>query len=188
MPKVAYVPEWKKFEKGIRSDNAQEARKSTDAFLETRTKEMATSKKARDYELSRREANAKDKPAFVKERIAKERAEDPMLKFNKEVKQAGVHENELAPAPGYLVVEIEATEQKTETGIYLPDNTDLTMINTGTLRAVGQGIRLDNGNEVSFPIPVGTKVLFKKGAGIEMKIKGKLCRFMMFLDILAFFY
>lgn len=185
MPKVAYTPEWKKYEKDLTSDDPNKARQAADAFAETREHEMATSKKARDWETSRKESILKEKPRYVKQRLAKE--QEPLQKMAKDLKTAGVFNSGLVPSPGFVVIRLEQRESQTESGIILADNVDIAHINTGEVVGVGEGQRLDNGNFVKAPVKVGDKVLFKKGAGLEITLKDEKCRFMMYSDVLGIF-
>lgn len=180
MTNAKYHPEWKKFEKDIYSENPQKAREAAEAFDETRAHELKNSQKARDWEKSRREAVAKNKPHYVKERLNKEQQE--LLKPFMSLKQAGKFDTGLVPMPGYIIVILDE-QQKTESGIYLAD--EAVIQNTARVLAVGNGVLLDSGKYVELPVSPGEVVMFKRGAGLEMEIKDRKCRFMMFSDILA---
>lgn len=185
MPNTKYTPEWKKYEKDLHSDDPQKAREATEAFAETREHELKHSKKARDWEKTRKESILKEKPKFVKERLQKE--QEPLQKLAKDLKDGGNHQMDLKPTPGYIVIRIEQRETETESGIILADNVDISQINTGEVVSTSEGRQYDNGEYVESPVQEGDKVLFKKGAGIEIKIKDQNCRFMMFSDVLGIF-
>lgn len=82
-----------------------------------------------------------------------------------------------------LVKRLEA-EEKTAGGIVLPD-TAKEKPKQGTVQAVGEGRRLDNGSRAPFQVKVGDKVLFTSYAGTEVKVDGEELLLMNEEDILA---
>lgn len=63
-------------------------------------------------------------------------------------------------------------DEKTESGIYLPD-TAKERPQKGEVIEVGPGKLLENGQRVQPTVKKGDKVLFGKYAGTELKIKGE---------------
>jgi len=82
-----------------------------------------------------------------------------------------------------LVKRLEA-EEKTAGGIVLPD-TAKEKPKQGTVLAIGEGKRLDNGSLAAFQVKVGDKVLFTSYAGNEVNVDGQDYLLMSEEDILA---
>jgi chaperonin GroES len=82
-----------------------------------------------------------------------------------------------------LVKRLEA-ETKTKSGIVLPD-TAKEKPKRGTILAVGEGKRLDNGERSTFTVKKGDQVIFTSYAGTEIKIDGEELMIMSEDDILA---
>ena len=89
----------------------------------------------------------------------------------------------LTPMPGYVLVEPEAKQTQTAGGIYLPDNAS-DKPQGGTVIAVGSATYKD-GREVSSPVKVGDKVVYKKWGGNDVKMGTVEYQFLQFEDILA---
>ncbi len=75
----------------------------------------------------------------------------------------------LRPLGDRVVVEPVEREEKTKSGIVLPD-TAKEKPQEGIVRSVGSGRLLDNGTKVPMELKVGDKVLYAKYAGNEFKI------------------
>lgn len=90
----------------------------------------------------------------------------------------------LKPAPGYLVIEPMEAEEKTASGIYLPDSAS-EKPQQGKVLAVGEDEITDSGVKRKSPAKVGDIVIYKKWGGNEVKIKGVEYLFAKFDDILA---
>lgn len=69
-----------------------------------------------------------------------------------------------------LVKPIEA-ENKTESGLYLPDTAKERPVR-GKVISVGPGKRLDNGQRAAMSVKKGDTVVYGKYAGTEVEIKG----------------
>ncbi len=67
-----------------------------------------------------------------------------------------------------VIKRLEANE-KTEGGIYLPDNAK-EKPREGRVIALGQGRLTENGNRLSFQVKKNDKVLFSSYAGTEIKL------------------
>lgn len=175
-----FKPAWAEHEEGLRSKNLKEQDKAAEAFDITRQKEIASSAKAKKWEEDRKKQWAKDKPQFVKERLSAEI--DPIEQFKKEARKGGKFNNELQPMPGWYVIQCEEEQQETAGGIILPGSArDLS--NTGLIVAEG-GVQYDSA-EVHHPLLVSAKVLFKKGAGMDIELNWGKCRLMGYSDILG---
>ena len=90
----------------------------------------------------------------------------------------------LQPAAGYILLEPLEKEEKTATGIYLPDSAS-EKPQKGKVLAVGDDEITDSGAKRSSPAKVGNTVIYKKWGGNEVKIDGMEYLFAKFDDILA---
>ena len=75
----------------------------------------------------------------------------------------------LKPLGDRVVVKPVEKEEKTKSGIVLPD-TAKEKPQEGIVEAVGTGRILDNGTKVPMELKVGDKVLYAKYAGNEFKV------------------
>jgi len=78
----------------------------------------------------------------------------------------------IKPLGDRVVVKALAQEEKTKSGIVLPD-TAKEKPQTGEVIAVGPGKLLENGQRVPLEVKVGDKVIYSKYAGTEIKIDGQ---------------
>lgn len=90
----------------------------------------------------------------------------------------------IVPISDHLVVKIEETEEKTKSGIVLPD-TAKQKPQKGEVIAVGSGRVLENGKKVPLEVNVGDRVIFSKYAGTEVKLEGKKYLILSENDVLA---
>lgn len=90
----------------------------------------------------------------------------------------------LKPTAGYLIIEPLEAEEKTASGIYLPD-TASEKPQQGKVLAVGPDEITDSGIKRKSPAKVGDIVIYKKWGGNEVKISGVEYLFAKFDDILA---
>lgn len=88
------------------------------------------------------------------------------------------------PTAGYMLLEPEATETRTPSGIVLPDNVG-EKPQVGRVIAVGEAEVTDAGVKKTSPAQVNDFVVYKKWGGNEFKINGKEYLFVKFEDILA---
>ncbi|WP_418791672.1 co-chaperone GroES [Phosphitispora sp. TUW77] len=88
------------------------------------------------------------------------------------------------PLADRILVKPLAAEEKTASGIVLPD-TAKEKPQQGEVLAVGTGKLLENGQKVDLEVKVGDKVIYSKYAGNEIKIDGEECMIMSERDILA---
>jgi chaperonin GroES len=75
----------------------------------------------------------------------------------------------LKPLGDRVVIKPSDKEEKTKSGILLPD-TAKEKPQEGTVQAVGTGRILDSGTKVPMELKVGDKILYAKYAGNEFKI------------------
>ncbi len=76
----------------------------------------------------------------------------------------------LRPLGDRVVVKPVEREEKTKSGIVLPD-TAKEKPQEGMVEAVGTGRILDNGTKIPMELKVGDKVLYAKYAGNEFKVE-----------------
>ena len=89
----------------------------------------------------------------------------------------------LKPLSGYVLIEPAAKETRTASGIVLPESAD-EKPQEGKVLAVGESI-FDHGKEVTSPVKVGDKVVYKKWGGNEIKSEGKDMLLIKFEDLMA---
>ena len=90
----------------------------------------------------------------------------------------------LKPLGARVVVKALDREEKTNTGIYLPD-TAKEKPQEGKVIAVGPGDRDENGKRIPVELKEGDKVLFQKYAGTEFKLDGEELLILSEKDVLA---
>lgn len=90
----------------------------------------------------------------------------------------------LKPLGSRIVVEPIEQEEKTVTGIYLPDTAKEKPMK-GTIVAIGEGDRDETGKRIPMEVKVGDVVLFNKYSGTEVKIDDKKILVMKESDVLA---
>lgn len=90
----------------------------------------------------------------------------------------------LKPLGDRVVVKALEREEKTKSGIVLPD-TAKEKPQEGKVIAVGTGRVLDNGQRVPLEVKEGDKVIFSKYAGTEVKIDGEEYLILSERDVLA---
>jgi chaperonin GroES len=78
----------------------------------------------------------------------------------------------LKPLGDKVVVELVEAEEKTASGLYLPDSAKKKPTE-GKVIATGNGRVLDNGERNSLTVKVGDKVLFSRYGGNEVSVEGK---------------
>ncbi|XKH51819.1 co-chaperone GroES [Chryseomicrobium palamuruense] len=90
----------------------------------------------------------------------------------------------LKPLGDRIVIELVEAEEKTVSGIVLPDSAK-EKPQEGKVLAVGTGRTLDNGTRAELDVQVGDRVLYSKYAGTEVKYDGKELLILREADILA---
>jgi len=76
----------------------------------------------------------------------------------------------IRPLGDRVVVKPFAQEEKTKSGIVIPDTAAKEKPQQGEVLAVGPGRTLENGQKVPLEVKVGDKVIFSKYAGTEVKL------------------
>ncbi len=90
----------------------------------------------------------------------------------------------LKPLGDRVVIELVEAEEKTASGIVLPD-TAKEKPQEGKVVAVGTGRVLDSGERVAVEVKPGDRIIFSKYAGTEVKYDGKEYLILRESDILA---
>jgi chaperonin GroES len=90
----------------------------------------------------------------------------------------------LKPLGDRIIIELVELEEKTASGIVLPD-TAKEKPQEGKVIAVGTGRVLDNGERVALEVSVGDRIIFSKYAGTEVKYEGNEYLIVRENDILA---
>ena len=90
----------------------------------------------------------------------------------------------LNPIGDRVVVKPEPEEQKTKSGIVLPDSAK-EKPQEGTVVAVGSGRTLDSGQRVPLEVKVGDKIIYSKYGGTEVKIDNEELVFLSERDVLS---
>lgn len=76
----------------------------------------------------------------------------------------------IRPLGDRVVVKPAEREEVTKSGIFLPDTATKERPQEGTVLAVGEGRRDDDGDLIPMSVKAGDKVLFAKYSGTEFKI------------------
>jgi chaperonin GroES len=90
----------------------------------------------------------------------------------------------LQPMADRVVVKPVAKEDKTKSGIYIPD-TAKERPQEGEIIAVGPGRLTDDGERIAMDLKVGDRVIYAKYGGTEIKIDDQELVIMRESDILA---
>ena len=88
------------------------------------------------------------------------------------------------PLHDRVIVKRIEEEEKTKGGIIIPDTAKEKPIE-GTVKAVGKGKVLENGNTVPLEVKEGQRILFGKYAGTDINIDGEEHLIMREDDIIA---
>lgn len=92
---------------------------------------------------------------------------------------------QIKPISDYIVVEAQKQENKTKSGIVLPETVEKEKPQQGKVIAAGPGKMLENGERAKMQIKEGDKVLFSKYGPTEVKVDGKEYLMIKEDDILA---
>jgi chaperonin GroES len=90
----------------------------------------------------------------------------------------------LKPLGDRVVIELVETEEKTASGIVLPESAK-EKPQEGKIVAVGTGRVLESGERVALEVAVGDRIIFSKYAGTEVKYQGTEYLLLRESDILA---
>jgi chaperonin GroES len=90
----------------------------------------------------------------------------------------------LRPLGDRIVIELVESEEKTASGIVLPDSAK-EKPQEGRVVAVGTGRVLESGERVALEVSVGDRIIFSKYSGTEVKFEGNEYLILRENDILA---
>ena len=90
----------------------------------------------------------------------------------------------IQPLSDRVVVEPQAAETKTASGLYIPDSAKEKPAE-GEIVSAGEGSRKDSGELIEMAVSVGDKVLFGKWSGTEVTVDGEELLIMKESDILG---
>ncbi|WP_353892990.1 co-chaperone GroES [Proteinivorax hydrogeniformans] len=90
----------------------------------------------------------------------------------------------IRPLGDRVVIKTVEGEEKTASGIVLPDNAK-EKPQKGEVVAVGSGRVLENGSKLEMEVSVGDTVMYSKYAGSEVKIDGEEYLILSEKDVLA---
>lgn len=90
----------------------------------------------------------------------------------------------LKPLGDRIVIELIEAEEKTSSGIVLPDSAK-EKPQEGKVVAAGTGRVLENGQRVELEVKEGDRIIFSKYAGTEVKYEGNEYLILRESDILA---
>ena len=79
----------------------------------------------------------------------------------------------IKPLSDYILIEPMKKEEKTKTGILLPDTADKERPEQGKVIAVGPGRKTSSGKVLQMDVKPGDKVLFTKYGPNEIKVEDK---------------
>ena len=91
---------------------------------------------------------------------------------------------QLKPLADRIVVKVVSGEEKTKSGLYLPD-TAQEKPQEGEVIAVGTGRILDNGQKLPLEVKVGDHIVFSKYSVTEIKLDGEKLVIFSERDVLA---
>lgn len=91
--------------------------------------------------------------------------------------------NTVKPLAGYVLIEPASREEKTTSGIVLPDIAE-EKPQEGKVLACGSD-SIEDGKVVKCPVKVGDLVIYKKWGGNEIKVEGKELLLIKFEDLMA---
>jgi chaperonin GroES len=77
----------------------------------------------------------------------------------------------IKPLGDRVVVQPKPAEEKTESGLYIPDSAK-EKPQRGTVKSVGPG-RVENGTQIDMTVEEGQEVLYGKYAGTEVTLDGE---------------
>lgn len=79
----------------------------------------------------------------------------------------------IKPLSDHILIEPIKEEEKTKSGIFLPDTVEKEKPEQGKVVAVGRGRKMSSGKIIPLEIKVGDKVIFTKYGPSEIKVEGK---------------
>lgn len=80
---------------------------------------------------------------------------------------------QIKPLADNVLIEPITADEKTKSGIFLPESAQKERPEQGTVIAVGSGKRTNSGKIIEMEVKVGNKVLFTKYGPNEIEVDGK---------------
>ena len=80
---------------------------------------------------------------------------------------------QLKPLSNKIILEAVSAEEKTKSGLFIPDTASQEKPEQGKVLAVGPGKVLKNGERSKMDVKVGDMVIFSKYSPSEIKLDGK---------------
>jgi len=91
----------------------------------------------------------------------------------------------LKPLGDRVVIQPKKAEEKTKSGIYLPDTASKEKPISGVVVAVGSGRTNENGSKTPVEVKVGDNVIYSEYAGTEIRVNDEKYLIVREDDILA---
>ncbi len=91
----------------------------------------------------------------------------------------------IKPLSDHILIEPVKEEEKTKSGIFLPETAEKERSEEGKVIATGPGKKTDDGKVIPMSVKAGDKVLFTKYGPTEIKVDGKEYLIASESDILA---
>ncbi len=79
----------------------------------------------------------------------------------------------IKPLSDHILIEPIKEEEKTKSGIFLPETAEKEKSEEGIIIAIGPGKKTDDGKIIPLSVKPGDKVLFGKYGPSEIKVDGK---------------
>lgn len=79
----------------------------------------------------------------------------------------------IKPLADHILIEPIKEEEKTKSGIFLPETAEKEKSEEGIIIAIGPGKKTDDGKIIPLSVKPGDKVLFTKYGPSEIKVDGK---------------
>lgn len=90
------------------------------------------------------------------------------------------------PAGDAILITEIAPDEKTASGLIIPDSSQ-SRVTKGTVRAVGPGLKNDDGKFILCDVSIGDTVLYDKASGMNINIEGGKYKLLRERDILGTF-
>lgn len=90
----------------------------------------------------------------------------------------------LTPLEDRLIVKVAEVEEKSPSGLYIPD-TAQEKPTEAVILAVGEGYLTANGERTPLSVKVGDRIIFQKHSGLPLKHDGETYLLLFARDILA---
>jgi len=182
MANIKFNPSWKKYEQDLKSSDRETSLKASEKFESERTHEIQTDNQAKRWEEGRKAELARLKPQWAK-KMESSKPLDPL----QELRKFGSFETNFTPVEGYLIIEVDNSGEKTTaSGLIIKSEK---IENSGIVLKVGNDVKVYSPtlSTILAPCRFADHILFKRGAGVEIDIKGKHCRLIQFGDVLGVF-